>query len=131
MNKKLALLNGLNKEFAAVIKYDDAGQIVAALTTLGLAYQQMSDALYGAAVPRGLNKAEIAQYKAGIDKVAGPFRNKAIENYQAAVGKSAELEGYNDHIFVAIANLNKLQPGAHSDGGEISVLVSEEDWMGL
>lgn len=106
---KLAAMNRLKNKLKEVIAYDDGYQIVAALTTQGKALEHLYNSIISAPVPAGLNPDELKQYKAGVEKIAKPFRDQAIETYSAAVSRGHELQGYNDFLKVAYVQLHQLK----------------------
>lgn len=124
---KLALLNRLKEDLKSVIRYDDGYQVVAALTTIGQAYQHMAASLYAAPVPKNLDADGLKEYKAGVDKIAKPFVEEAIKAYQGAVQKGFSLESYDDHIKTAVHELNAIRPGAQPDASEKVFLTKLSD----
>ena len=82
---KLSLLNKLKAQLKKVVAYDDAYQIVAALTLQGEALNSMSSAIYAVPIPKQLKGDQIKQYRAGIEKIAGPYKKESIETLKAAV----------------------------------------------
>jgi TolA-binding protein len=126
--KKIALVTKLNKELSDVVKYDSAEEIVGALSLLGQVNLHMGDSLTNAPVPHGLNPEETKQYKAGIEKLAEPFFNKAKESLKAAVDRGAELEVFNDHYQKAYQLALKMDPKMFYDGGEVGSEVRQGSW---
>ncbi|MCB0349879.1 MAG: tetratricopeptide repeat protein [Bdellovibrionales bacterium] len=108
VQKKLALLNRLKDELKKVIAYDDAFQIVAALSTQGQALQHMYAAISSTPVPKGLKPEELKQYQDGVKGIADPFRVQAIETYKTAVERGQQLQGYNEYLVSAQKNLSNL-----------------------
>lgn len=131
VQQKLAILNRLKDELAAVIKYDDAYQVVASLSLIGQAYQHMAASIYAAPLPKGLDADGMKQYRAGIDSVAKPFQEQAIKNYQSAIEKGRSLEGYNEWLKVAHKELSALNNQQFPDLGEKVILTKVPDWMGI
>lgn len=128
---KLAVLERLKNELAAVIKYDDAYQIVASLALIGQAYQHMAAAIYAVPLPKGLDAEGLKQYKAGIDGVARPFQEEAVKSYQLAIEKGRQLEGYNEWLKVAHKELSVLSADQFPDAGEKVMQTKVPDWMGI
>lgn len=131
VQQKLAALDRLKNELAAVIRYDDGYQVVASLTLIGQAYQHMAAAIYAVPMPKGLDEEGLKQYKAGVDGIAKPFQEKAVENYKTALEKGRQLEGYNDWMKVAYRELGNLGALQVSDSGEKVILTKVPDWMGI
>lgn len=131
IKKKLAFTNRLKNELKQVIAYDDARQIVAALATQGLALQHMYSSILNSKLPKGLTADEIEKYKKGVEQLANPFKDQAIEIYKSAVSRGHELQGYNAHLLLAQKNLNELA-GAQdilfgAKGGSANLV----DWIDL
>ncbi|MCB9026189.1 MAG: tetratricopeptide repeat protein [Bdellovibrionaceae bacterium] len=130
VQSKLNLVNRLKEELKRIVKYDDAFQIVAALTLQGQALQHMSSALYNAPLPPGLDAEQSKIYKEEIDKLAKPLKDQAIENYKAALERGYSLGGYSDWMKKAIIELEKIVPGAIGDNGEKVFYITRLDLMG-
>ncbi|MGE0762528.1 MAG: tetratricopeptide repeat protein [Bdellovibrionales bacterium] len=130
VQQKLAVLERLKNELGSVIKYDDGYQVVASLALIGQAYQHMAAAIYSVPIPKALDAEGVKQYKAGVDGIAKPFQEKAIENYQSAIDRGRQLEGYNDWMKVAFKELTVLSAGKYSDGGEKVIPTKLPDWLG-
>ena len=110
VQKKLQLFNRLKDELKQVIRFDSGYQVVASLSLIGLASEHIGDAIYNSPVPKGLNKQEKAQYKAGLKKTALPFKKEAIKNYQLAVSKARKLSAYNEKwLEKAVSRLSVLK----------------------
>ncbi|WP_413944123.1 tetratricopeptide repeat protein [Bdellovibrio sp. HCB-162] len=129
-DKKVALLTKLTSELADVIKYDSAEEIVSSLSVLGEANQNMAQAILNAPLPPGLNAEETKQYKAGVEKFAEPFNTKVRESFKLAVDRGLELEVYNDGFKTAYEYMNKLDPKAYYNGGEIGSDIRLVNWIG-
>lgn len=120
-DKKIGLLTRINKELADLIKYDSPEEIVASLYLLGQANLHMGESFTGAPVPPELKAPEeIAQYKAGVQKLADPFFAKAKESLKAAVDRGNDFEAYTAEYRKARETLNKWDPNVLHDGGEIA-----------
>ena len=118
VDRKLKFLNQLTSELAKVIKYDSGDQIVASLAILGDANEHMAYSVEHSPLPRGLSPQELQQYKEGLAKVSGPFKAKAIENYEAAINKGYQISAYNDYVLNSIQALAHLNPERQSELGE-------------
>ncbi|MCB0390530.1 MAG: tetratricopeptide repeat protein [Bdellovibrionales bacterium] len=129
VKKKLGIVTRLKDELKRVVKYDDAFQIVAALTLQGQALQHMSAALYNTPLPKGLDDEQTKIYKQGVDDVARPLKEEAIKSYQAAIERGYSLSGYNDWMKKAIAELENIAPGSVVDNGEKVFYITRLDLM--
>ena len=130
-DRKISLLTRLNSELGEVIKYDSPEEIVGALALLGQANLHMGEALTSAPVPAELKNDEIAQYKAGIQKIADPFFAKAKDSLKTAVDRGQEFEAYTEDYQKARELLAKLDGKMLYDGGEQASQVRQSNWMGL
>lgn len=119
-DRKIGLLTKINKELGDIIKYDSPDEIVASLYLLGQANLNMGESFTGAPVPPELKAPEeIAQYKAGVQKLADPFFAKAKESLKAAVDRGNDFEAYTSEYRKARETLNKWDPNVLHDGGEL------------
>src|SRR5690606_20024611 len=127
---KLRMLNKLKEQLKEVIAYDDGPTVVNSLALIGQAYQHMAAAIYAVPVPKGLDAEGLKQYKAGVDNIARPFQEKAVENYLSALESGRKLEGSNEWMKVAHKELSILNPQQYSDGGEKVILTKVPDGLG-
>ncbi len=130
VNRKSGLLTRLAGELAEVIKYDSAEEIVTSLTILGEAYLNMAQTIRSAPLPNGLNPEEKKQYMAGVEKYAEAPMLKSKESFKLAVDRAWELEVYNDSYHTAFEEMNKLDPKAYYDGGEVGTDIRLVNWIG-
>ena len=137
VQKKLTLFNKLKEELKQVIRFDSGYQVVASLALIGLASEHMGDSIYNSPLPKGLNKQEIAQYKAGLKKTALPFKTEAVKNYQLAVSKARKLSAYNEEwLEKAVSRLSTLKKQDGSVAAnpllrKIVLPVMLYDWSGV
>lgn len=96
LKSKIARIEKLKAKLKLVIQYNDAYQVVAALTLQGDALRHMAKAIYDAPVPKGLKKSDLKIYKEGVDNIARPFKEQAQEIYGAAVKKAIDLGVYSN-----------------------------------
>ena len=109
VQKKLKLLNKLEKALKPVIRYNDGEQILASLALIGKANQEMAKAIYKAPAPKGLNKKGLLQYKKGIKKLIQPYITEALKSYNLVLKKSFELKVYSDWLGTAYNGLSEIQ----------------------
>ncbi len=110
VQKKLGLLNKLQEKLKLVVAYDDAYQIVAALALQGEAQNHMADSIYRAPIPRSLKGEQVKQYKAGIDKLAKPFKDQALVSLDASIKKAYDLQVYDKNVLKALSLRDKIKP---------------------
>ncbi len=130
VQEKLAKLNQLKEQLKAVIAYDNGEMIVASLALIGQAYQHMAASIYAVPTPKGLDAESMKQYQAGVDKIARPFQQEAIKNYETAIQRGYELEGYNDWLKTAQKELGQLNKEENNDFGERIQVTKVMDQMG-
>ncbi|MBK9293171.1 MAG: tetratricopeptide repeat protein [Oligoflexia bacterium] len=131
IKEKLNLLTRLSNNLTEVIRYDEGNMVIASLATLGRAYAHMSQAIYSAPLPKGLNSQEMEEYKKGVDSVARPLNDKATENYLAAIDKSYSINFYNQWTEQALEAMSKRQPEKFSEPKEMVIPVLKTDDMGI
>jgi len=128
---KLALLERLKNQLKDVIAYDDAHYIVNSLALIGQAYQHMAASIYAVPLPGGLDAEGKKQYMLEVDKIARPFQDEAVKNYELAIDKGFKLEGYSDGLKVAERELNRIHKDKFPDHGERAVRAQMTDTMGV
>jgi tetratricopeptide (TPR) repeat protein len=126
VQEKLAKLNQVKEQLKSVIAYDNAEMIVASLTLIGQAYQHMAAAIYAVPAPKA-DAEQLKAYQQGVDKIARPFQDEAVKNYELAVQRGYELEGYNDWLKASQKELGTLQKDKSQDFGEKAVLTKVMD----
>jgi hypothetical protein len=108
IQKKLALINKLNKELEPIIKLDVGEYVVASLTTAGQAYEHISDSIYRVPLPKGLAADQQQVYMAEVDKVAGPLKQQGIDNYKSAIDKARQIDIYSEYVKTAYQSLDRM-----------------------
>jgi Tfp pilus assembly protein PilF len=103
--------------------------IVSSLVMIGQAYQHMAASIYAVPLPKGLDEDGMKTYKAGIDKMAQPFQKQAVENYEAAIARGFQLEGYNESLKMAQIELSRLDNAKHPNYNEMAVITKLPDTM--
>jgi tetratricopeptide (TPR) repeat protein len=131
VQQKLGTLERLKNQLKDVIRYDDGPYVVNSLALIGQAYQHMAAAIYAVPLPGGLDEEGKKQYRAGVDKIAKPFQDEAVKNYESAIEKGFKLEGYSPGLKTAESELNRLDASKYPDYGERAVLSKLPDTMGV
>ncbi len=131
VKQKLGLLTKLSNELSDVIKYDDGNMIIASLTTLGKAYDHMGMTIYNSPLPKDLNAQEMEAYKKGVDGLARPLMEKAIENYTLAINKSYQINFYSQWTKTALDAMAKKQPDKFGEPKELVLPILRTDDMGM
>ncbi len=109
VQQKLALLNRLNQELLQVVKLDVGDYVVASLSVAGQAYDHMSQSIYTAPIPKGMSAEDTQKYMAEVEKIAGPLKKQAIDNYKNSIQKARQIDVYNKWVITAREALNKLE----------------------
>lgn len=131
VKNKLDILNRLKEQLKDVIKYDDGPMIVNSLALIGQAYQHMAASIYAVPLPKGLDEESKKQYMAGVDGIAQPFQKEAITNYETAIKRGQELEGYSEGLKIANRELARLSKDRGADSPERAVIAKLPDLMDL
>ena len=108
VERKRTLLRQLEDKLKPVIRYDDGEQIIASLSLIGLANQDMAEAIYKTPLPKGLNKEGRATYREGINQIIAPYLKYAAKSYRLALDKSKKLQVYSDWISVSTKGLSSF-----------------------
>jgi hypothetical protein len=131
-DQKLDFLKKLNNQLSEIIKYDSPEEIVASLYILGQAQLNMGESFVNSPTPGELKTPEdIAQYKAGIAKLAEPFFDKAKQSLKAAVDRGNDFEAYTSEYKKAREALVKWDANVLHDGGEIATDYKTTGWSAL
>ena len=109
VNQKIAILKQLEQKLKPVIRYDDGEQILASLALMGLANEKMTEAIYRAPLPKGLDKAGKIQYREGIKQVVTPYAQAATKSYQLALEKAGQLKVYSDWMGEVFRGLHVIK----------------------
>ena len=135
VKRKLNSFNKLKEELKQVIRFDSGHQVVAALVLIGLAAQNIGDAIYYSPIPKGLNEEEIKVYKEGLFKTASPFKTESIKNYQLAADRARKLGTYHSKwLKIAeekLSTFNKSPLAAEAFLRKQVLPVSLIEWSGM
>ncbi len=113
IEKKAELLKRLKNQYLEIITYGDAEMGVAALARIGMVYQNFSQALFNAPIPKELNPEQVQLYQQELQNRAAPIEEKATEAFEKAVKKAFELEVYTDWTQKAYENLTQYKPAEY------------------
>ena len=131
VQEKLKLLNRLKDQLKEVIRFDDGAYVVQSLSLIGQAYQHMAASIYAVPLPAGLSEDDKKTYRAGVDKIAKPFQDEAIKNYESAIERGFKLEGYGEGLKTAQRELNRLDDTKYPDYGERAVITKMADHLDI
>ena len=110
VQSQLVNLEKLNAEFASIVKMNSGEQAISSLIWSGKAYEYMGNSIKTAPKPAGLNADQIKQYDEQISAITSPMFQTAVENFEAAVEKSFELDLYSRDISLAFEKLSEVKP---------------------
>ncbi len=113
IEKKARLLKRLREKYLSVINFGDAEMGVAALYHIGKIYQNFSQALFNAPIPKGLNMEETQIYQQELENRAAPIEEKAVEAYEKGIKKAMELEVYTRWTKKTYDNLTQYKPDVY------------------
>ncbi len=110
LQKKAKALNETEAAFTAVVQTGAGEWGLAALVSLGKAYENMAVSLRTGDVPFYLTEDQMELYSMAIEDKAYVQDEKAVNAYDLALGKSYELTIYNENTAYATRRLGTLRP---------------------
>ncbi len=110
LQKKAKALNETELAFTKVVQTGAGEWGLAALVSLGKAYENMAESLRTGAVPFYLTEDQRELYSMAIEDKAYVQDEKAVNAYDLALKKSYELTIYNENTAYATRSLGKLRP---------------------
>lgn len=110
LQKKAKALNETEVAFTKVVQTGAGEWGLAALVSLGKAYENMAVSLRTGHVPFYLDEDQREIYSMGIEDKAYVQDEKAVNAYQLALKKSYELTIYNENTAYATRSLGTLRP---------------------
>jgi TolA-binding protein len=123
--EKTKALAKLEKEYTQVLTYGSGDWGIAALTRIGMGYQDLAQNFLDAPTPKGLTADQQEMYKSVLQEKAFPLQDKAIEAFQKALAKSYELSVYNQWTLDAQNDLLKFKPDAYGAVHDVPYFGSE------
>lgn len=99
LEDKLAILAKVKEKYEKVIGYQHPGWVIAASAQLGLAYQDLADAVENAPVPKAIARTPdvVDAFKQLMAENAQKIRENAIANYRRALSTAKEFRWFNDY----------------------------------
>jgi tetratricopeptide (TPR) repeat protein len=116
---------GITGEYARVLAIGSGDWGIAAMTRIGMAYQDFAKNLIDSPDPRGLDEDQLAMYRGELENRAFPLEEKAIDAYEKALSKGMELSVYNEWTLKAQDQINKFKPGAFLEPHDVPFLGAE------
>jgi hypothetical protein len=105
---KLKLIGEAKDIFVEVIKLNQPHWVIAGLSRVGLAYQELATTIEQAPPPPGLDQEQIDLYREDLSAKADDIKAKAIEAYKECLDTAKQLQWFNDFAAEAEQNLAKL-----------------------
>ena len=107
---KAKAVQEIEASYIDIIKLGAGEYGLAALVDLGGLYENLAETLRGAYAPPKLTADQLELYKMGLEDKAYPNEEKAVQAYSQALGKSYELNLYNENTALAVRALGVLRP---------------------
>ncbi|HPI39184.1 MAG TPA: tetratricopeptide repeat protein [Pseudobdellovibrionaceae bacterium] len=131
LKEKIEIIKRINDGVAEVIKLDSSEEIIEALVMLGESNQHLYDSLVNAPLPKGLGESKVAEYRKGVEDLAIPFRQKAVESFKLAVEKGKDLQVYSTSFMTAYKFMSNSNPNEFKFTNELSMDLRLMNWIGL
>ncbi len=125
LREKMEALEKLEARYTEVIEFGSGEWAVAALTRIGLAYQNFADALLDAPIPPDLTFDQEELYRALLEERAFPLEERAIEFLETALETSSDRRVYTDWLMEAQETMLTFRPNAFLEVLEPSFHGSE------
>ncbi len=113
MKIKRSLMEDVLKAYGEAAAYGVAEVTTAATYRLGEVYRQMGSDLMASERPRDLDAAALEQYDLLLEEQAYPFEEKAIELFQANVGRAPDGV-YDQWVMRSFSELASLMPARYA-----------------
>ncbi|HJL15763.1 MAG TPA: tetratricopeptide repeat protein [Sandaracinaceae bacterium LLY-WYZ-13_1] len=124
LEQKSEFLRRAAEAFAAVVEYQVAEYVTAALFQIGRSYELYAEGLRNAPVPEGLNEEEEMAYFDQLSSFVIPIEERALEAYEGGYQTALELRIFNRwtaSLREGLTRLNDVQyPPLREMGGEIA-----------
>ncbi len=111
--KKQNGLKSVEKAYLEVIAAGDGAQGIAALTRIGQAYADFAGKVRHSPTPSGLTPEERTQYREGLEELAAPLEERAVQTFQQGLSKAYQLGLYSEWTLRAQDEMNGLRPGTY------------------
>jgi cellulose synthase operon protein C len=124
--EKIAQQQKLEKAYTEVLQIGSADWGIAALTRIGQSYKEFADSISAMPDPKGFDEDQLAMFRNELEaRYVFPMEDKAVEAFEKACAKSAELSIYNDWTLEAQNMINKVKPNSFGDVRQIPFQGSE------
>ncbi len=119
-------LTELENAYIEVLKVGNPEFGIAALTRVGLLYQDMATNITDIPDPPGLDEDQLSIFRGELEnRYIFPLEEKCVEALEKALAKSYELAMYSEWTLLAQDKLNKFKPGFYAKPREVGYRGSE------
>lgn len=125
LDAKLKMTPTLEQDYIRILEIGSGDWGIAALTRIGMMYQDFARNLVESPDPPGLDEDQLMMYRSELEDRAFPLEEKAVEAYELALQKSYELGVYNEYTLLAQDRINRFQPGEYGEIREVAFTGSE------
>lgn len=125
LKQKFKLIKQVEDAYTAVVATHSGEWGIAALTRIGLGYEDFARDLLDSPDPKGLNPDQLDMYHAELENKAFPLEDKAVTFLETALGKSTELRLYSEWVTKAQDQLNKIKPNTFLEARSVAYRGSE------
>ncbi len=101
LKDKTRMLQELEQAYLEIIKLEEPVFAIASYYKLGLANENLAEALKRMPVPGKLTPEQVKIYRAELENMAESFEQKALEYFRTAVRKAKKLGVSTDHARLA------------------------------
>ncbi len=108
LGEKLDIIARAKPIFQQVYEMQQPNWMIAATDRLGWAYEQLSDTIENAPLPRNLNEEQLEIYRADLAEKSEKIRAMAVEAYKKSLDEAIRFKWFNDYSNHAERNLAKL-----------------------
>ena len=110
IQEKEKLLKELQKTYVEVFPYKSFDWTFAAYFRIGKIFADFAEMLYEAPVPSSLSEEDQEIYQMELEDVGVEYEDTAVERYEIAVMKAAELKVRNEWTMRALRAVNQYKP---------------------
>jgi hypothetical protein len=107
VQEKAKALEQIQKLYTVTVGFKSADPAICALHRIGTAYDHFAQSLINAPTPRGMPEELVLEFRSQLEAQAQPVKDKAAEAFAATVGKSQELDIFNDCTTKALTALRE------------------------
>lgn len=120
--QKEKLLGELERGYAEVLALKDPEFAIAALSRIGLLYAGFAGEIAALPDPPGLDEDQLGMFRSELEsRYVFPVEEKAVEAFEKAVAKAAELGLYGEWATLAQDRLNRFKPGSFGVRREVAL----------